>query len=323
MNNVGADSRDVVLNLLSLNQKISSDRPLLNQGLGGNISVKLSDSDLIIKPSGKRLHELNALEDFSLVHSKVLKRDLRDIAGNAGINEMQKEIFYSEAIERSRADHASRPSMEVGFHVFLRKKYILHFHHLNSIVATAAEEVDLRRVHKRFFDEYVSVFDYQSPGWRLTELLMKNNVEKPIIILKNHGVIVQIDDPVEFSIFEEYHGLCRSTLLDWVGSRLTELESLENLIRLPAHFKVYYPDIAILGERIKSILVPAERGGYILDPNARFSDSDWDIIENWAAIVYLSRLGFTIDELSSVETAKLRQLPTEIARMKRFGGGNA
>ena len=146
----------------------------LFQASGGNISVK-TKKYIYIKSSGTSIID-KKFSKLPLLDSK--KKIFKSISNNC-----KKKLVYQ----------FGKPSMEVSFHVLLKKKIIFHAHYIDLISWTVdiekrSELIDIIKKNKFEFIPYVS------PGIKLAKKinpLQKNSNQ--IFILENHGVIITGD----------------------------------------------------------------------------------------------------------------------------------
>jgi len=155
------------------------------QGPGGNTSVKFDDT-LLIKASGFTFNDVaNGAGMVSLNSSAIVNNLVAKV--NSG-----DKVYENEApkITGSIPD-GLKPSMEFEFHALL-DRFVLHTHSVYVNVLACATECDA--LLKQIFapHEYLLV-PYVTPGFPIAEFLLKNKPEvgyPPVIILKNHGIIV-------------------------------------------------------------------------------------------------------------------------------------
>lgn len=160
---------------LNLSSKLGSDFNFI-QASGGNTSIKIDDT-IHIKSSGTWLADSvtqNIFTVLDLIKSK---------------NQAYKRIEsdYSRFILKPST---RRPSMEAGMHCVIDKKYIFHFHHLQTLFFLISSNGN-NELKKLFSNYDIGFLDYTKPGLDLTNAILQNKFEqKDIIFLKNHGVIV-------------------------------------------------------------------------------------------------------------------------------------
>lgn len=317
---LNSEQANQIAGLLTLNQEISRRMPLWNQGMGGNVSVKLSDELMAIKPSGMRLDELHSPMDFAYLNYQDFTSFLvRLTASSGGLSE--KEYAYSQEIDKAKlkgfGEH--RASMEAGFHAALKATYVLHFHHVNIVVfADLLAEAEGSEFLARWSD-FFKVVPYRRPGWDLSAYFIKNQVPCPLILMQNHGAILQVDEPGELSKFLDFE----SELEIWLERRLgTTWKTGQKILNgsissLAAPFKYFYPDVAIFESKLKKFLVEKD-GLFSLDKNAKSKAVPKDLLENWQAMLYLHCLRPQMPGLAIEDAESLRGMPSEMARVKQM-----
>lgn len=173
------------------------------QGGGGNTSVKLNNKVMAIKASGYTLAEISAETGYVLVdYGKI--RQYYD-----SVNPAEQKDYEEESLEMNlksvlpgKGKEQLRPSVEVGFHSFL-KDCVIHTHSVYANVLCCSCEG--RGVAKKIFEgsgiRYLFI-PYIDPGFRLT-LAVKQALEAyeaqhgsapEAVFLENHGMIVHGDD---------------------------------------------------------------------------------------------------------------------------------
>lgn len=150
------------------------------QGAGGNVSVKIGDK-MFIKASGWRLADISHKNGLAIVDYKKIARS--------------KNFNFSDY-------PATRPSMEAGFHSFLRK-YVVHTHSIYSNLVACA--VNGEKIWQEICcdNKWRAVWiDYQNPGEFLAAAIKKElrkfkrqfKITPEIILLQNHGLIIHGDN---------------------------------------------------------------------------------------------------------------------------------
>ena len=147
------------------------------QGAGGNISIKKNDK-LIIKASGKWMSDVYSENIFTEV-------DLKKILDNV---KNKKYDFEIKSIKKNQL----KPSIETIVHAIIPKKFIVHIHHINSIVHLIDNHFlsCIKKKLKNYKYKY-SIINYAKPGAELAKLIHeKILIDKSIevFLLKNHGV---------------------------------------------------------------------------------------------------------------------------------------
>jgi rhamnose utilization protein RhaD (predicted bifunctional aldolase and dehydrogenase) len=166
--------------LVTISQLIGRNSSYV-QGAGGNISQKISDTEMVIKASGFLLKEIKSnkgvsIVDFPLINSKLRQTQMNDNA-------------FSQVMSSAITGGEEKPSIETGFHALLGK-FVIHSHSVFvNTIACCFEGADL--IEKNFKDALW--IEYATPGRDITCKLMEHFSgripKKGVIILQNHGVI--------------------------------------------------------------------------------------------------------------------------------------
>lgn len=156
----------------------------LVQAGGGNTSVKISDTEMLIKASGYQLADVTEESGYAVVNHQIISSFFKssdlDSVSKAEERMLLEKSFVS----------GERPSIETFLHA-ITGKVTLHTHPvIVNILAARCDGVDLLR---RLFPSAVFV-EYATPGIELAKAYfkaLKNHKGKTdIIFLKNHGLIV-------------------------------------------------------------------------------------------------------------------------------------
>jgi ribulose-5-phosphate 4-epimerase/fuculose-1-phosphate aldolase len=157
----------------------------LCQNNGGNVSVKVSDSIMIIKASGYEMKDVHGLNGHSVVN-------YNDICSSFDrgciIDDWSLVKAVSDAVPLKEY---KRPSMETGFHSRLCK-YVVHTHpvYLNVILCLENSKDIIENLYAGLDYTYV---EYKNPGFDICRSIM-NGGKSDIYFLANHGLIVSLDD---------------------------------------------------------------------------------------------------------------------------------
>jgi uridine kinase/ribulose-5-phosphate 4-epimerase/fuculose-1-phosphate aldolase len=157
----------------------------LCQDNGGNVSVKVSDSIMIIKASGYEMKDIHGLSG----HSVVNHRDIRSgIANDVIMDDWSLVKVVGDAVPLKEY---RRPSMETGFHSCLAK-YVVHTHpiYLNVILCVEDSRRIVEELYARWDYAYV---DYKNPGFDVCKSIADAS-RSSVYFLANHGLIVSLDD---------------------------------------------------------------------------------------------------------------------------------
>lgn len=165
--------------------KYAGMREDLVQAGGGNSSVKINETEMLIKASGYQLADLTDTTGISIVdYSKIYTYLKMLVTGNA--TEQECEHILKTSLRKG-----FRPSIETFLHA-LTDSITLHTHSIafNILGTRVNGECEL----KKLFPDAITV-NYATPGIKLAKRLYiacNESKEKNtnIIFLKNHGIII-------------------------------------------------------------------------------------------------------------------------------------
>lgn len=161
-----------------------AERKELVQGSGGNISIKVDDRTMLIKPSGYTFSEILSEKDFSTVDQSAFCRLYERCVSETTSEDM------GEVSKLMTPEQGLRPSMETGFHAFLGK-VVIHTHPVVVNAITCSENGE-RIVAS--WNRKVHWIPYMTPGHDLALEIYKRRIKGPAaIFLQNHGLIVTGD----------------------------------------------------------------------------------------------------------------------------------
>lgn len=295
------------------------------QGGGGNTSVKFDDNIMAIKASGYTLIDVDEDKGYVTVDYKKIINDYLDIVEIKDID-IEKESLNTnlDSIRLLEGMENKRPSVEVGFHSFLRK-CVVHTHSTYSNILCCSIEGEAK-AKEIFKDSGLGYFfiPFINPGLSLA-LYIKEGIEKfkkqngklpDIIFMKSHGIITTNDDCEKaIELHETANGLIRdyfktsdfpeSNIKKSDGGYVSDTEFIKEFIKThkadEAYFdkNILYPDeMVYLGAKLgDSILIDVESG-----------EITYKIEEKLALLIEQIILGvlFIIDE---IEKAKMTVKP--------------
>jgi len=194
------------------------------QGSGGNFSIK-ENGKIYIKPSG---YTQDNVQDLSICDLAYLQEEYA-----------KTDVDWEKVHEKAQCNHL-KPSMELGFHTILPHKYVLHFHNVFMTTLTSIKNGPQL--------PYCTV-DYACPGIELAKLVQRVKNEK-IILLRNHGQIIQADSVDELKFLLEK---MKSFYQDIFDCTFTIPDVKNNI--LPGPFSLLnnrflFPDAAVFGEEL-------------------------------------------------------------------------
>ncbi|GEM_PF-3427141 len=167
---------------------IGADKGLV-QGAGGNISLKVNESQMLVKASGAILEEVSQGRGIVKVDYRTAAEKVAEF-GSGEVTPASESRFLAAMKNTRIGDSDQWPSMEAGFHAVLEDPIILHTHPvgINLIACMQEGEETLRKVAG---DLPVAWVPYKNPGLALAEEMRKRKSETiKIWVLQNHGLIV-------------------------------------------------------------------------------------------------------------------------------------
>jgi uridine kinase len=143
----------------TLSKILSTDVSLI-QGSSGNISIKYDDK-LMIKSSGYKISQINLFDGY-IICQKFNKQ-----------NNFIDENEYNEDVKKNIYHGNGYPSMEIGFHNFLKNKIIIHTHpiYLNCILCSKESYEIINKLFNFLNYEYIN---YITPGYELANYFIEN-----------------------------------------------------------------------------------------------------------------------------------------------------
>lgn len=165
-----------------------------SQAAGGNISVKLNASEMLIKSSGVRLEEVRRDFGWSVMRYQDLPQQLESLSSRR-LSPLESEVEYARLIGDAGAAAGNRPSMEAGFHSVIRDKIVVHLHSIAGILlGLLPQQTALQRLEECFRGSVeIQFVPVHLPGFGVTDAIRKlhwNVSEKiRICILSNHGIV--------------------------------------------------------------------------------------------------------------------------------------
>lgn len=172
------------------------------QGGGGNTSVKFDDRLMAIKASGYALAEITDDTGYITVDYPKIKQYYSTVNPELPMDYESESLGVNlDSIVLLDGMEQKRPSVEVGFHSFL-KKCVIHTHAVYANILCCSEEgrALAEEILKKTGICYVFI-PYIDPGFHLT-LAIKKEIEKyeaqkgvipDAIFLENHGFIAHAD----------------------------------------------------------------------------------------------------------------------------------
>lgn len=159
------------------------------QGGGGNTSIKLDNSTMLIKASGTLLKDMTLESGYVVVEPTIVAHNLTH-----SLSENDASTLLRSSIKQSSPE--GRPSMETGFHAVLGP-VVIHTHSVYVNCASCVENGEaLAHDIMASTDIKTEWIPYFAPGLQLSLAIKDRIAKKPetqAFILQNHGVIVTAD----------------------------------------------------------------------------------------------------------------------------------
>ena len=180
------------------------------QGGGGNTSVKLDDKLMAIKASGYTLQEVTQQKGYVTVDYRKIRQyyNTVDVAEDRDFEKESLAVNLGSVVLLEGMENR-RPSVEVGFHSFL-KKNVIHTHSVYANILCCSAEGRVAAQHILQGEKYLFI-PYIDPGFRLTlaikqaadEYLIMQGTQPQVILMENHGIVVHGDDDEETMALHE------------------------------------------------------------------------------------------------------------------------
>jgi len=211
------------INNLKFISRYCGERFDLVQAGGGNTSVKVDDI-MIIKASGFNLSDINEHKGYVFVKNEHLLNDL----SNNSIKNITDYNMYGKL----------RGSIETFMHSVL-KKYTIHLHPIQVNKILISKECD------NFINKYFSnslLIDYDTPGIKVCNRILKKYNNEEIIFLKNHGIIITVDN------YEDLIPLLENTLIIFEKNNKSNFDKYKFVNQISKQVNKNYDNITYLCE---------------------------------------------------------------------------
>ncbi len=306
------------------------------QGGGGNASCKHSENKMAIKASGFTIGEITENSGYADVdfvkiqeyHTGVKENELAEREANS-------TPFTMSCVFEDKNGNKLRPSVETGFHSFM-KKYVMHTHPVYANAITCA--VGGAELAKKILGDVDFIWiPYINPGFSLT-LVIKEAMDEyekrtgnfpKIIFLENHGLITTSDNADECL---ELHFKVNEMIKAYLGA-----DDFSNSINLTERGNAFICEDAFVSgfvgdfgveEIEKSVLYPDQLvylNAAMKDGKIAFSDSSiainaprkeaLAIIETFAAFCYvltaIKKAGLCIHTMDEAATGFINNWESE------------
>lgn len=205
--------RSDAVNELILISKYAGMREDLVQAGGGNTSIKMDDTRMLIKASGIQLANISKNSGYSIVDYAGLKQQMTYLLNGSS-------AYTADEILKKTLLEGKQPSIETFLHA-ITGRVTLHTH--SAAVNVLAARKGGMGTLKKLFPNAVAV-DYATPGLDLAKLYYQaySNINNtmggpgalPIVFLKNHGLVVSGDTASQ--VMETTEDTCK-TVEQFIG----------------------------------------------------------------------------------------------------------
>ena len=248
----------------------------LCQNNGGNISLKISDKYMIIKPSGSNLKDAYRTNCRSIINYEKINLKLNQVILN---DDILDEILISSVTNTKY----KKPSMETAFHVILNK-HVIHVHPIYITLLLCLEN-SKKIIAELFANLSYNYINYATPGYNLYKEINMADKAKSIYFLENHGLILTGDDLSEISyLLQEINDVAKLYIEQRCDFKIFDSHLCQTIIEK----KYLFPDAVIFAE--KQEILAAHNfmqlyGGKI--GNLRYlTHNDVDCLFNLSAEIY-------------------------------------
>ncbi len=173
------------------------------QGGGGNSSYKFDDTLMAIKASGYSMSDITPTTGYVTVNYAKILSDYSALSIKTDVDiEAETLRINLDSITPIDDMESTRPSVEVGFHSYL-KRAVIHTHSVYSNLLCCSKEGRglLEEIFKDSGLGYVYL-PFISPGYTLSKELAdavhafkkKNDKQPELIFMHSHGIIAHADN---------------------------------------------------------------------------------------------------------------------------------
>lgn len=176
------------------------------QGGGGNTSYKFDDNIMAIKASGYSMLEVEEENGYVTVDYAAIKKKYEKLAQKKDVNVEKETLAINlDCISLLPGMENKRPSVEVGFHSYL-KRAVVHTHSVYSNILCCSEEGE--QMAEQIFGgsdlNYIFI-PFINPGFKLS-MYVKEKVNEyesvrgkypELIFMESHGIIASKNDAYE------------------------------------------------------------------------------------------------------------------------------
>jgi hypothetical protein len=152
---------------------------------------------MAVKASGFKLKQITPTTGYVVVDYRKIRDYFNRVDLASGIDYEKDSVdFVKSAIVETEGIKPLRPSVEAGFHSFL-KKYVIHSHSVYAnIITCSVEGKGIVEAISKETGIAILWIPYINPGFNLTLKIMEQLKKKQaeVIFMENHGLIATNDD---------------------------------------------------------------------------------------------------------------------------------
>lgn len=242
---------DINTQALKQLSRYAGNRFDLVQAGGGNSSVKLNETDMLVKASGINLSQVSENQGYVRVDYQQIRCFLASF-DFVGMSKKEREKIAANVMKQSQLDEKGKPSIETFLHALL-SKYTLHTHPVAVNILAAVD--DWKTALLSIYSDAICV-PYNTPGIDLAmamalemrEYETLNGSKPKVVFLQNHGLIVSSNDPEEVKSLTEdiSYKIEKSTGLNFSNyRRVTEIQKQLSALGFPTVDVIYSEDRTI------------------------------------------------------------------------------
>lgn len=156
------------------------------QSGGGNTSVKIDVSQMLVKASGVQLRHVTSAQGFVQIDYCKYREIL-----NKRLNDCTEEEYGQIGIQCISSPTELKPSIELCFHTLMKQSHILHSHSVFlNVLLCSNEGIEILKK----LVPHALIIPYVTPGKNLAKTIIQcidhTSKQAEVIFLQNHGVIV-------------------------------------------------------------------------------------------------------------------------------------
>ncbi len=296
------------------------------QGGGGNSSYKFDEQIMAIKASGYSMLDITETSGYVTVDYAKILSDYSELSNKTGVDvEAETLKINLDSITPIDGMEKTRPSVEVGFHSYL-KKAVVHTHSVYSNLLCCSKEG--REIAEKIFADSGLGYAYLpfiSPGFTLSMELAKavadyekaNGKQPEIIFMHSHGIIAHADSADDaIAIHEKANNIIKAhfnakdfppcDLVPREDTFVCNGEFLSGFIKANLVDNKYFDDVILypdqmvyLGSNLSdTIIIDSQKGEVIFKMSRNKAQTALEVMMGVAYIIdEIKRLDLTLETL--------------------------